>query len=318
MTGNLNMKIWNSLADVPTSEAPSVVAVGKFDGVHIGHLAILRQLTTLAQARHESSVVVTFDRHPAALFAPESAPEDITGLELRLELLAGAGVDATLVLPFTRELASLSARDFVERVLVSALRASVVLVGNDFRFGANALGDIAMLRGLGETFGFDVVTVEDVQDAHGNRASSSSIRGLMAVGNVSAAADLLGRLPSVQGTVVHGAARGRELGFPTANLSQNATGLIPDDGVYAGWLTVEAIRYPAAISVGTNPTFEGQQHRTVEAYVIDEDLDLYDKHAVIEFAERLRGMVSYDGIEPLILQMRDDVDQARQMLKAHA
>jgi riboflavin kinase/FMN adenylyltransferase len=312
------MKTWHALSDVPSTSGPSVVAIGKFDGVHIGHLAIVRQLTELADARSASSVVVTFDRHPAALFAPDSAPEDITGLEHRIELLAGAGVDATLVLPFTRELAALSPRDFAQQVLVDGLRACAVLVGHDFRFGAQAAGDVAALRELGAEFGFDVVIIDDVQDVRGNRASSSAIRALMLVGNVSAASELLGRLPSVQGVVVHGAARGRELGFPTANLSQESTGLVPDDGVYAGWLTADGVRYPAAISVGTNPTFEGQLHRTVEAYVIDEDLDLYDKHAVVEFAARLRGMESFAGIEPLIAQMHQDVDQARELLGASA
>jgi len=312
------MKTWLSLSEVPVSTGPSVVSIGKFDGVHIGHLAILRQLITLADARSASSVVVTFDRHPAALFAPEVAPVDITGLDNRMELLARAGVDAALVLPFTLELAALSPHDFVQQVLVQTLRATVVLVGHDFRFGAQAAGDVEALRDLGAKFGFEVVIVDDVQDAHGNRASSSAIRALMAAGNVSAAAELLGRLPSVQGVVVHGAARGRELGFPTANLSQDASGLVPDDGVYAGWLTADGVRYPAAISVGTNPTFEGQLHRTVEAYVIDEDLDLYDKQAVVEFAARLRGMESYAGIEPLIAQMRADVDQARDLLGVSA
>jgi len=308
------MHTWLSLADIPASQGASAVTIGKFDGVHIGHLAIIRQLKALADARGAASVVVTFDRHPAALFAPESAPEDITGLEHRLELLQAEGVDATLVLPFTSELAALSAHDFIEQVLVSSLHAQVVLVGHDFRFGANAAGDVDLLRELGAEFGFEVVIIDDVQDAHGNRASSSAIRTLMADGDVAATADLLGRLPSVHGIVVHGAARGRELGFPTANLSQDATGLVPSDGVYAGWLTVDGTRYPSAISVGTNPTFEGQLHRTVEAYVIDEDFDLYDKHVVVEFAERLRGMVSYSGIEPLIAQMHADVDQARAIL----
>ena len=312
------MKTWHALSDVPSTSGPSVVAIGKFDGVHIGHLAIVRQLTELAQERSASSIVVTFDRHPAALFAPETAPEDITGLDHRIELLAGAGVDATLVLPFTHELAALSPRDFAQQVLVDGLRACVVLVGHDFRFGAQAAGDVAALRELGAEIGFDVVIVDDVHDVHGNRASSSAIRAFMLAGNVSAASELLGRLPSVQGVVVHGAARGRELGFPTANLSQESTGLVPDDGVYAGWLTADGVRYPAAISVGTNPTFEGQLHRTVEAYVINEDLDLYDKHAVVEFAARLRGMESFAGIEPLITQMHKDVDQARKLLGASA
>jgi riboflavin kinase/FMN adenylyltransferase len=312
------MQTWFFLSDVPAQAGSSIVAVGKFDGVHIGHLEILRRLTEIADARGAASVVVTFDRHPESLFAPESAPDDISGMPHRLKLIEDAGVQSTLVLPFTRELASLSPHDFVEQVLVTALNASVVLVGHDFRFGAKAVGDVTALRQLGQTFGFDVIVIEDVQDAHGNRASSSAIRELMAVGNVSASADLLGRLPSVQGIVVHGAARGRELGFPTANLSQEATGLVPADGVYAGWLTADGVRYPAAISVGTNPTFHGQLHRTVEAYVIDEDLDLYDKNAVVEFAQRLRGMESFASIDALIVQMDQDVAQARDLLGACA
>jgi len=312
------MLTWNTLEAVPSSLGGTVVAIGKFNGVHIGHLAIIRQLKAVADARGATSVIITFDRHPAALFAPESAPEDINDLDSRLELLSAEGIDATLILPFTRELASLTPREFIEQVLVSKLRVQAILVGLDFRFGANAAGDVALLHELGREFGFDVVFIDDVQDAHGHRASSSEIRALMAEGDVAASAKLLGRLPSVHGVVVHGAARGRELGFPTANLSQDATGLVPSDGVYAGWLNVDGERYPSAISVGTNPTFEGQLHRTVEAYVIDEEFDLYDKQVVVEFAYRLRGMESFAGIEPLIAQMHADVEKTRTLLKSSA
>lgn len=310
------MRTWMGLSEVPENLGASAVAIGKFDGVHTGHVAILSELTRSASAQGVQSVVVTFDRHPTALFNPEQAPEDITGIEHRLELLAAAGVDAALVLPFTHELAGLSPADFAAQILVDALHASTVLVGSDFRFGSSASGTIDTLRELGAAHSFDVRVVEDICDAAGNKASSSAIRALLAEGNVAGAALLLGRLPSCQGIVVHGAARGRELGFPTANLSQDATGLPPADGVYAGWLTAAGTRYPAAISVGTNPTFEGQLHRTVEAYVIDEDLDLYDQHVVIEFAEHLRGMESFAGIKPLIAQMHKDVDHARELLGA--
>lgn len=305
------MHIWRSLTDSRVDESGSAVAIGKFDGVHIGHLEIIHQLQKLADARSLTSVVVTFDKHPSALFAPESAPQDITGLEHRLELLDESGVDATLVLPFTAELASLSPADFVDQVLIQALNAKLVFVGNDFRFGSHAAGDVATLRELGEQLGFEVVLIDDVCAEDGQRASSSWIRELLEQGDVTQAATLLGRLPSVQGIVVHGAARGRELGFPTANLSQDAAGYVPADGVYAGWLTAQGVRYPAAISVGTNPTFEGQLHRTVEAYVIDEDLDLYDLHVVVEFSEMLRPMLAFTGIEPLIEQMKLDVEQAK-------
>jgi len=305
------MRIWHELSDVAVPASGSAVTIGKFDGVHIGHLAIITQLCSLATERGLQSVVVTFDKHPSALFRPETAPQDITGLDHRLELLEASGVDAALVLPFTAELAALSPADFAAQVLQHALNAKLVFVGQDFRFGSHAAGDVAALRELGALLGFDVVLIGDVCHDDGQRASSSWIRELLEHGEVAQAAELLGRLPSVQGEVVHGAARGRELGFPTANLSQDSTGLAPADGVYAGWLTARDVRYPAAISVGTNPTFAGQLHRTVEAYVIDEDLDLYGEHVIVEFAAHLRPMLTFDGIDALIEQMRLDVDQAR-------
>ena len=307
------MRIWHSLSDVAIPASGSAVTIGKFDGVHIGHLAIITQLRSLAKERGLQSVVVTFDKHPSALFTPESTPQDITGLDHRLELLEASGVDAALVLPFTAELAALSPADFAAQVLQHALNAKLVFVGQDFRFGAHAAGDVAALRELGALLGFEVVLIDDVCHDDGQRASSSWIRELLERGEVAQADELLGRLPSVQGEVVHGAARGRELGFPTANLSQDSTGLAPADGVYAGWLTARGVRYPAAISVGTNPTFAGQLHRTVEAYVIDEDLDLYGEHVIVEFAAHLRPMLTFDGIDALIEQMKLDVDQARDL-----
>ena len=201
------------------------------------------------------------------------------------------------------------------QVLQHALNAKLVFVGQDFRFGAHAAGDVAALRELGTLLGFEVVLIDDVCHDDGQRASSSWIRELLERGDVAQAAELLGRLPSVQGEVVHGAARGRELGFPTANLSQDSTGLAPADGVYAGWLTARGVRYPAAISVGTNPTFAGQLHRTVEAYVIDEDLDLYGEHVIVEFAAHLRPMLTFDGIESLIAQMKLETEAQLQAMK---
>lgn len=307
------MQVWHSLAEVAISARGTAVTIGKFDGVHIGHLEIITQLRSLAGDRGLQSVVVTFDKHPSALFSPENVPQDITGLDHRLELLESSGVDAVLVLPFDAELAALSPADFATRILHDTLHTKLMLVGRDFRFGSKAAGDVDTLRQHGAVNGYEVVLIDDVCDAEGLRASSSRIRDLLEKGEVAQATELLGRLPSVQGEVVHGAARGRELGFPTANLSQDSTGLAPADGVYAGWLTARGTRYPAAISVGTNPTFAGQLHRTVEAYVIDEDLDLYGEHVIVEFAAHLRPMVSFDGIEALIEQMRLDVDQAREL-----
>ena len=308
------MTTYWALDEIPESFGPSAVTIGKFDGVHIGHVEIIRQLNEIAQTRGLTAAVVTFDRHPAALFRPEAQPVEITGMERRIDLIEAAGIPANLVLPFTHELAALSPRDFVRTVLVEALHAQVVLVGHDFRFGAHAEGDIDQLRELGSELGFDVILIDDVSTVDGLRVSSSRIRVLMGEGDIDQAAILLGRLPAVRGAVVHGAKRGRELGYPTANLSQEATGLIPADGVYAGWLTDDGVRYPAAISVGSNPTFEGIHLRTVEAFVLDASLDLYDHDVVVEFASRLRGMVAFGGIEELIDQMRIDVLDVRKVL----
>ena len=308
------MTTYWALEEVPENFGPSAVTIGKFDGVHIGHVEIIRQLDDIAQTRGLTATVVTFDRHPAALFRPEAKPVEITGMTRRIELIEQAGVHSNLVLPFTHELAALSPRDFVTKILVQALHAQVVLVGHDFRFGAHAEGDVDRLRALGLEFGFDVILIEDVSSVNGMRVSSSAIRVLMGEGDVESASALLGRMPAVRGAIVHGAKRGRELGYPTANLSQETTGLIPADGVYAGWLTDNGTRYPAAISVGSNPTFEGIHLRTVESFLLDVSLDLYGHVVVVEFASRLRGMVAFDGIEALMEQMASDVQDVRKVL----
>lgn len=308
------MQVFSNLNDVQLSSG-TAVTIGKFDGVHIGHIEILRQLCEVATARNLIPTVVTFDRQPAAVVNPESVPHDLTGLNHRLELLAQAGVAATVVLPFSPELAALSPEEFVQTVLVKALNAHAILVGKDFRFGAHAVGDVELLAQLGQKHGFDVHIIDDVAPVNGVRASSSGIRSLLAEGNVAEAATLLGRYPCVTGEVVHGAKRGRELGFPTANLSQDSEGIIPADGVYAGWLTDGGVRYPAAISVGTNPTFEGVNLRTVEAFVLDETLDLYGHTVTVEFVGHIRGMVAFAGIEPLIEQMHEDVVITRRILE---
>lgn len=308
------MLLWRELSEVPANWGPSAVTIGKFDGVHVGHVEILRQLGILSAERGLKPTVVTFDRHPASLLAPDQLPADILSATERLDLIATHGVQGCLVLTFDSALASLSPRDFVNTILVHTLGAQVVLVGHDFRFGENASGDVSTLQQLGDELGFDVVLIDDVAPVEGVRVSSSLIRRLMAEGDVAAASKLLGRLPRVSGEVVHGAKRGRELGFPTANLSQDATGLVPSDGVYAGWFVDGEHRYPAAISVGTNPTFQGVNKRTVEAFLLDQTLDLYGHQVSIEFASHIRGMVAYAGVEPLIAQMHDDVRVTREIL----
>lgn len=305
---------WRSLAEVPSGWGPSAVTIGKFDGVHVGHVEILRQLGDISSTRGLKSTVITFDRHPASLLSPEQLPADILSTEDRLALIDQENIDASLVLTFDTELAGLSPRDFVTTILLGKLNAQAVLVGHDFRFGDHASGDVATLQELGAELGFDVVLIDDVAPVDGVRVSSSLIRELMASGDVATAAKLLGRLPRVNGEVVHGHKRGRELGFPTANLSQEATGLVPSDGVYAGWFVDGGHRYPSAISVGTNPTFEGVNKRTVEAFLLDQNLDLYGHQVTIEFAAHIRGMVAFTGIDPLIEQMHNDVRVTREIL----
>ncbi len=310
------VKVYNDVADVPAGFGPSAVAIGKFDGVHAGHLAILRQLDRLASAhpRPLERVAVTFDRHPLAVLAPDKAPRELLGVQQKIELLESAGLDACFVLAFTAEFAAMEAEAFVDEILVRGLDAKVVLVGEDFRFGNGGRGDVELLRSLGASKGFSVVVHEDVMRAS-ERASSTRVRELLDAGDILAATEVLGHAPCLRGVVVHGAKRGRELGFPTANLTPELSGFIPTDGVYAGWLIDQGVRYPAAISVGNNPTFEGVPAHQVEAYVLDRDIDLYDHVVDIEFSQRIRGQLAFDGVAPLIAQMTADVNQIRDLLK---
>lgn len=308
------MKTYKGLEAVPHGFGPTAVTIGKFDGVHRGHREIISRLRGIADGDGLTTTVVTFDRNPLALLAPDKCPESLVSNRQKLELLATTGIDAAVLLPFDRALASVPATEFVERVLVDTLHAKAVLVGRDFRYGARGAGDVALLADLGATFGFTVEVVDDVAPEGERRVSSSWVRELLAEGDVRHATELLGHTPTVSGIVVHGAARGRELGFPTANLTPESEGLIPADGVYAGWLTDAGTRYPAAISVGDNPTFEGVPKKQVEAYVLDRELDLYDHVVDVEFVERIRGMVAFTTIPDLIDTIRDDVERTRVIL----
>ncbi len=310
------MQIWRSLDEVPADLGATAVVIGNFDGVHLGHRHVLTRARELADQRGLAVVAVTFDPHPMAVLRPEHAPTTLTTLEVRAELLGEAGADGVLALPFDRDVASWTPEEFVQRVLVDGLRAAAVVVGANFRFGHRAAGDVAALRQAGERLGF---TAEGIPLDGGPQVwSSTYVRMSLAAGDVAGAAEALGRPYAVRGVVVQGDQRGRELGYPTANVPTPAMTAAPPDGVYAGWLrrldTGE--RYPAAISVGTNPTFEGERERRVESYVLDRtDLELYGVEVEVSFVERLRGMVAFESVDKLVVQMKDDVDRAREILR---
>lgn len=308
------MIIFHSLDEVPADFGPSAVTIGKFDGVHAGHRAIVSQLQGIAHERGLASVVVTFDRNPLSVVAPQVCPDPLVSLEQKLDLLSETGVDACLVLRFDAERSAQPAEEFVTELIVGALHAEAVFVGDDFRFGHKGRGNVALLREMGPTHGLEVLSIPDVAPLGDRRVSSTWVRELLAAGDVDTAAVLLGRPHSVRGLVVHGAKRGRELGFPTANLSPDVQGLIPNDGVYAGRMLVNGDWHAAAVSVGNNPTFDGVAQKQVEAHLLDQDRDLYGLVVDVEFVERIRGMIAFDGIEPLIAQMGDDVARARSIL----
>lgn len=317
------MHRWYRLGDLPADLGPTVATFGNFDGVHRGHQAILARVATEATQRGATSVAVTFDPHPVTVFHPERRTQVIAPGVLREELLATTGIDGLLTLEFTPAFASQSATDFIESTFVRALGVTALVVGQDTRgFGKDYTGDVALLHELAGRHGFDLIVLDDLGQDLG-RWSSSAVRGLLGDGDVSGAARVLGRPHRVAGQVVHGDHRGRELGYPTANLAADALGLVPADGVYAGWLTrleldVEAPdrTLPAAISVGTNPTFDGTQRR-VEAYVLDRtDLDLYDEQVRIEFVDRIRPTLRFDSVEDLLAAMARDVAHCHRVLSS--
>ncbi|MCL2849208.1 MAG: bifunctional riboflavin kinase/FAD synthetase, partial [Micrococcales bacterium] len=287
-----------------------MVTIGNFDGVHVGHQTVLRRLADDARAAGLASVAITFSPHPLQVHRPDDAPPLVTGDTDRLELLAATGLDAVLLVSYTLEFADQTPEEFVRTYLVDALRATTVVLGRDMRFGRGNCGDLSTMVALGAEFGFDVRVVEDIADtAHDRRWSSTWLRELLAAGDVVTAARVLGRPHRIRGRVVPGDARGHQLGFPTANLEPETAGMVPADGVYAGWLRrtrtadgtvlVDEPELPAAVSIGTNPTFDGK-HRRVEAYVLDHDhLDLYDEEVVVEVLVRLRPTIRFESVDAL-------------------
>ncbi|MEU8488273.1 bifunctional riboflavin kinase/FAD synthetase [Streptomyces sp. NPDC048641] len=314
------MQRWRGLEDIPQDWGRSVVTIGSYDGVHRGHQLIIGRAVERARELGVPAVVVTFDPHPSEVVRPGSHPPLLAPHHRRAELMADLGVDALLILPFTTEFSKLSPSEFVAKVLVDKLHARLVVEGPNFRFGHRAAGNVAFLAEQGTTydFGVEVVDLYVSGSAGGGEPFSSTLtRRLVAEGDMEGAREILGRPHRVEGVVVRGAQRGRELGFPTANVETLPHTAIPADGVYAGWLHVGDEAMPAAISVGTNPQFDGTE-RTVEAYAIDRvGLDLYGLHVAVDFLAYVRGMAKFDSIDALLVAIADDVKRSRELVEAY-
>jgi len=298
----------------------TAVTIGAYDGVHIGHRHLLSRLRLRADERGLVCAVVTFDRHPAAVVRPSSAPALLTDLELKLELLAGCGVDLTMVVPFDAARAGESAEDFVSEVLIEDLGARLVVVGEDFHFGHDRRGNVALLREMGGVYGFEVEGI-GLAGAAGDAVSSTRIRSLLETGDVAEAAVLLGRPHQVRGPVVHGDGRGgRTLGYPTANVAVPDGIALPGLGIYAGWYgRPDGTVHRAAVSVGRRPTFYAAAGGApvptlVEAHLLDFDGDLYGEMARVSFVERLREERRFERVDDLVTQMGRDVVRARALL----
>jgi riboflavin kinase / FMN adenylyltransferase len=304
---------WRGLDQVPSGWGRCVVTIGVFDGVHRGHQEMIRHALQRARDSMLPLVLITFDPHPSEVVRPGSHPPVLTPVRRKADLVDSLGVDAYFVLPFTTELSRMEPDEFVHVVLVERLHAAAVVVGENFRFGHKAAGDLELLRRLGARFGFSTEGVEMVRDDDVT-LSSTFVRSSIDAGEVGQASKALGRPHRIDGIVVRGEGRGRQLGYPTANVHTDRHIAIPADGIYAGWAVLHKKRLAAAISVGTNPTFEGRQ-RTVEAYILDFDEDIYGVELGVEFVERLRGMEKFDRIEDLITQMGIDVERTRDLLR---
>ena len=309
---------------MPPDWGRCVLTIGVFDGVHRGHAQLISRAVKSAAVRGVPSVLMTFDPHPMEVIRPGSHPAQLTTLPRRADLVEELGVDVFCVMPFTQDFMKLSPDRYVHDLLVEKLHVAEVVIGDNFTFGKKAAGTVDTMRELGGKFGFEVDGVTLVGE-HAVTFSSTYIRACVDAGDMAAAADALGRPHRVEGVVVHGDGRGRELGFPTANVAPPMHAAIPADGVYAAWFTVLTTdeagltrpgqRAMAAVSVGTNPTFSGRA-RTVEAFVLDTDIDLYGQHVAVDFVQHLRGMLRFDSVEELVAEMNNDVTRTREILAA--
>ena len=312
------MDVISDLSISPWPHERAVITIGAYDGVHLGHQAVIAEVRRLAEQRGARSVVVTFDRHPASVVRPESAPRQLTDLAQKLELLAATGVDATVVVPFDSVRASEEASDFVQQVLVDCLRTTSIAVGEDFHFGRQRGGNVALLRELGASAGFDVVPIELVARVDGvdEPISSTAIRRALAGGDVELATALLGRPFEARGNVTEGDQRGRLLGFPTANVSVPSAICLPADGVYAGWFErPNGEVHACAINLGRRPTFYDHADTSLlEAHLVDFEGDLYGELVEVRFTNFLRSERKFDGIDALTVQLKHDVERTREVL----
>jgi riboflavin kinase/FMN adenylyltransferase len=287
--------------------------VGKFDGIHLGHQKLIGALRSAAKEHDLATVVVTFDRHPDVLLNPDNSKLPIIGPKLKESLIADTGVENLLTLPFDHELAKLLPEQFVKQILVDGLKAKIVLVGEDFRFGYRGSGDVHLLRDLGQQLGFEVRVISSAE-IDGQKISTSKIREYLDEGNVVAASEMLGRVHASVGLIEHGLKIGRSIGFPTANMARDCEGYLPLDGVYAGWLCVDGQRHAAAHSVGINETFQAVP-RLVESHVLDRnDIDLYDKVVTLEFIDFIRPAAKFNGVEDLVEEINRDLVKVRKVL----
>jgi len=304
----------------PYPDERTVITIGAYDGLHHGHQSVISAVRELAAAKGARSAVVTFDRHPATVVRPESAPKLLTDHDQRMELLEQSGIDAAVVLPFDEVQSRESPLAFVERVLVKCLRTEYVVVGEDFHFGRNREGNVALLRQLGQTYGFEVEPMDLIgrRDGIDEPVSSTAIRRALAGGNVSLASRMLGRPFEARGKVVSGDERGRLLGFPTANVEVPNRVCLPADGVYAGWYErPDGAVHQCAINLGRRPTFyEHADSSLLEAHLLDFDDDLYGETAKVRFVDFLRSERKFDGIDALKEQLQHDVAHARRILSA--
>jgi riboflavin kinase / FMN adenylyltransferase len=301
----------------PGSQPGAVVTIGAYDGVHLGHQAVIAEVRRLAAEQGVRSAVVTFDRHPASVVRPESAPKLLTTLDQKLELLEATGVDVTVVVPFDLARSTETAEDFVNEVIVGCLNATAVVVGSDFHFGKGRRGNVTLLHEMGTANGFVVTGLELISvPGVSGKVSSTEIRRLVSVGDIHGAATLLGRDYELRGVVIDGDKRGRTIGFPTANVGLSDEACLPADGVYACWYArPDGAWLPAAVNLGRRPTFyDNQNYSLLEAFLIDFQGDLYGEAARIRFVERLRPEAKFDSLDALVNQMNSDVDRARSIL----